>query len=304
MSERAAPAPGTAAAAARLAWSLLTELGAPGLERRHAGLAVDPEPSVLLACRAMGADPRLRDQLARWLVHHGAQLSVSRLTGLLAGLGTEARAAFSGLAAAVRAAGGPRLPAPEPAPPWPRTPEAPPLELPLRRPALVRLRLRALCGVGARADLLAELLGRAGGWTRVIDLAHTGYSRRSTAALLAELADGGLAERQSQGNAHRYRLRAPGELQALIGGAGLRWDDAGAALQLVDLSLQLDAFAGLPPPVERVEAAALRDALAGLAHRLSVPAPPDPRAHPEAAAALRAWAAAAIDERLGAAEPP
>lgn len=32
------------------------------------------------------------------------------------------------------------------------------IELPTMRPALVRLRLRALCGVGARADVLAELM--------------------------------------------------------------------------------------------------------------------------------------------------
>ena len=95
-----------------LAWSLLTELGVPGLVRRHQAVAIDPEPVVLVASLLVEDDPRLRDQLLSWLLQHGSLLSVSRLGGLLKTGGPTRQARFSEVAQTVRARGGPRLPTP------------------------------------------------------------------------------------------------------------------------------------------------------------------------------------------------
>ncbi|MBL8618910.1 MAG: hypothetical protein JNM72_25085 [Deltaproteobacteria bacterium] len=286
------------AAALDLGWSLLTELGAPGLRRAHAGAALDPEPVVLLVARvatapALGGDPRLRDQLGRWLVHHGGRLSVTRLTGLLRGATAEAQAAWSQLAVDVRAAGGLALPSPVPAGP-PQPLEAAPLSLPLERPALALLRLRSLCGIGARADVIGALLAAPDQWQRSADLGHLGYSGRMVGAVLADLHQAGLAARDPRGNAHAFRLVAPGPLRALVGAEGLRPVRWAAACAVVELRLRLAALDGAPAAVQRVEATGLRAALALQAQRLDLPAPPAARGVPDVYPALCAWADAEL----------
>ncbi len=291
-----APAPGLQsgppAALLTLAWSLLTELGAPGLTRAHTGVALDPEPVVLLVARAAtapGGDPRLRDQLGRWLVHHGGRLSATRLSGLLRPAPAPAQAAWSQLAADVQAAGGPPLPSPAPAGPPQQLPTAP-LALPLDRPALALLRLRALCGVGARADVIGALLAAPDHWQRGADLGHLGYSGRMVGSVLSDLHQAGLAARDPRGNAHTFRLVAPGPLRALIGAEGLRPVRWAAALALAELRLRLAERAGAPAAVQRVEAAGLRAALAEQAARLDLPAPPAARGVEGVYGALCGWA--------------
>jgi hypothetical protein len=278
------------------AWSLLTELGAPGLARSHRGVAVDPEPVILLASLVMQSDARLRDQLVGWLAQHGKHLSVSRLSGLLKQSSQVLRERFSMVAVTVQAAGGPRLPTPVNAQPWARRPEGKPRRLPVERPALVRLRLRALSGVGARADVLAELLSRAGRWTRTVDLSGVGYSKRSIAAVLSELADAGLVERMAQGNAHQFRIRRPEQLSDVVADEGLRWLDQVAVVRFVDAVFGLDRLGGLPPLVRRVEAAKLRSGLASVAARLDLPSPPGVRGVEDAWEQLTVWGSASLTQ--------
>ena len=127
---------------------------------------------------------------------------------------------FGGLAAAV-ARHGVRWPAVASSPAWP---DASKLKgpLPLERPALLRFRLRALCGVGARADVLAELLGSGAVWrSAAAELARQGYTKRNVALLLAELEAAGVLHARRDGAAVLYRLAEPKPLLELMGAEGV-----------------------------------------------------------------------------------
>lgn len=282
-----------------LAWSLLTELGVPGLSRRHQAVAIDPEPVVLLASLLVEEDPRLRDQLVSWLVQHGSLLSVSRLGGLLKAGGPTLHARFSEVAQTVRAKGGPRLPSPVEAVPFAGSSESKSLALPLGRPSLVRLRLRALCGVGARADVLSELLLRGDRWMRTVDLAEIGYSKRSVASVLSELAEAGVVERVSQGNAHRFRLGRVDALAELVAGAGLETLEQVAVLRLVEALLEVDGLRALPAVVRRVEATKWHALLSTLAMQLDLGAPPPVRGVEGAWELLLGWGLNSVREVAG-----
>jgi len=279
-----------------LAWSLLTELGVPGLVRLHQGVAIDPEPVVLLASLLVEEDPRLRDQLLSWLLQHGSLLSVSRLGGLMKAGGPTLQARFSKVAQTVRATGGPRLPSPTEAVAYAGAREPKSMSLPLGRPSLVRLRLRALCGVGARADVLAELLLHGKRWTRTVDLADIGYSKRSVASMLSELAEAGVVERVSQGNAHRFRLARLDALAALVVGDGLERLDQVAVLRLVEALLDMDGLRALPAVVRRVEATKRHARLSTLAMQLDLGAPPLVRGVEEAWELLLGWGLNSVRE--------
>jgi DNA-binding transcriptional ArsR family regulator len=279
-----------------LAWSLLTELGVPGLVRRHQAVAIDPEPVVLLASLAVEVDARLRDQLLSWLLQHGSLLSVSRLGGLLKAGGPTLQARFSEVAQTVRATGGPRLPTLTEAVPFAASSEVKTMSLPLGRSSLVRLRLRALCGVGARADVLSELLLREDQWTRTVDLADIGYSKRSVASVLSELAEAGVVERVSQGNAHRFRLGRVDALAELVAGAALERLEQVAVLRLVEALLDVGGLRALPGVVRRVEATKRHARLSTLAMQLDLGAPPPVRGVEEAWELLVGWGVKSLRE--------
>ena len=120
--------------------------------------------------------------------------------------------------------------------------------------------------------------------------------QKSVAAVLAELAGAGIAERIEQGNAHLYRLRRPERLADLVGSDSLVVVDWVAAARLVDTYLWLFRLHRLPPLVRRVEAAKLRAPLAAAASLLKMPTPPAVRGVAAGWELLVAWASDAIRE--------
>src|SRR5579883_2920677 len=64
---------------AHLAWSLWTELGVAGLERKHHAFAVAPEELIILTSVLAEFDPRLRDEALDWCVHYHYLISPIRL---------------------------------------------------------------------------------------------------------------------------------------------------------------------------------------------------------------------------------
>jgi len=273
-------------------WSAFTELGVPGVVRHHQDVAIDPEPLVVTAPGIFGLDARLRDQIYAWCATHGSKLSASRLQGLARQLGAGARYDFASFAATLRAEADVRWSVA--GEPWSHPPEVRPPPLPLERPALIRLRLRALCGVGARADVLCELLPR-GDWVRAADLASEGYSKRSIANILAELAAANIAQSRPVGNAIVYRLGHADLLGQLVGprpSAFPRWR------QVVALALETTRLAELeakPATVRRVEATRARENLAQTASELMVAEPPPTRGHPDGWARLVEWCADQVE---------
>jgi len=271
-----------------LAWSLWTELGVPGVIRRHAALVVDPEPLLVATPELARADQRLQDEVLRWWRTHADRLSVSRVAGLAATLPPGPRERFATFSSrrdksadvarnATRGVAAVR--------------ERAPIRLPVERPSLLRLRMRALCGVGARADVLTTLLLGRPHWASAAELATAGYSKRTVARILTEFADAGIAARRADGNALRFRIVNAQALSSLVVDAGSiepHWPRVFVALtellELVRLGATSDA-------TRRVAAHAARESLAAACAHLDWVPPPMTRGVPSALDDLLGWGA-------------
>ena len=64
---------------AHLAWSLWTELGVAGLERKHQIFSIAPEELIILTSALSEFDPRLRDEALDWCIHYHRFISSIRL---------------------------------------------------------------------------------------------------------------------------------------------------------------------------------------------------------------------------------
>jgi len=257
-----------------LAWSLWTELGVPGGVRNHRNVALDIEPLIVISPLLFEHDPRLRDQCLLWCAAHSSRVSLSRLRGLLRRSNALAREAFEPFSATLRLHAGLRWPLGDTGEAWPRMPDGQPPRLPLARPALLQLRLRALCGVGARADVLRALLAHEARWIRVSDLNEEGYSKRNVALILSELAAAGFADSHLDGNAQRFRLSRPGAVSTLAQADELTFPRWAVITELLLVAVQLSALASRSASVRRVKANTLRDRLKPIADQLALTPPP------------------------------
>lgn len=272
-----------------LAWSLCTELGVPGVSRNHRRVAIDPEPLIVTLPSLFEFDPRLRDQVYGWCACHASHLSLSRLRGLSKRLPETARVEFQGLAATLREHTNVRWPNGNAAA-WHRAPEVKTRRLPVDRQALLRFRVRALCGTGARADVLSELLARSNRWTRASDVERLGYSKRAVAGILAEFGEAGMAKQLADGNALTFQLRRADSLRMLLDADNLAHPDWARLTSLVLAALDLTRLERAGPTTRRIEANKRRPSFEALSHELSLAPPPVTRGNPEAWEALLAWA--------------
>jgi hypothetical protein len=197
-----------------LAWSLWSELGAGARVRHHDWQAVDLEPLIVFTAW-LATDSRLRANAMEWSIANARFASTFRLRHFAERSSPAMRAAFGRFAATVRAHA--RVP-------WPGQgdPQAllhhdglgPP---DLRRPSLIQLRLRALVGVSARAEILKKMLAEPDRLQSASALAEdAGYGKGSVAQALEMLTMAGIVFVQPAGNRLQYRLARPADLaQAL-----------------------------------------------------------------------------------------
>lgn len=277
-----------------LLWSLWTELGVPGLSRDHPDVEVDPEALIVATPMLIVDDPRLIEQALAWCVSHEDRLATNRFEGLLRLLPEDGRGRFERFAATVNQVSGSRWNAGAAASYEP-VPRLKPIALPLARAGLLRLRARALCGVGARADVVTELLMKPDSWVGAEDLASTGHSKRNIARTLAELSDAGIVSCLREGNARRFSLAKPVALGEVLDGLpdeAPRWVDV---FHLIILVMRLEAPADVPTSLRRVVANGLRGEIAPLAERLWLEAPPLTRGEPDAWEQLHRWATAQVE---------
>ncbi len=181
-----------------LAWSLWFELGAGGGVRRHDWQAVDLEPLILFTAW-LGTDSRLRANAMEWSIANARFASTFRLRHFAKRASPAMRAAFGRFAATVRTHA--RVP-------WPA--QGDPLALlqhdalgspDLRRPSLIQLRLRALVGVSARAEILKMMLAEPDRLLSASALAEdVGYGKGSVAQALEMLTMAGIVLVQPAGN--------------------------------------------------------------------------------------------------------
>lgn len=185
---------GTGVEVAWAQWSALTSVAAPSGVKRPKSI-VDPEALVLLSLALRGRDERLDDLVFAWARRSSALLSVQRMTSLAETFPLATRDALGEFAAEAgdrrwRAHAGP---APEERAPVRASPLGP---VRLTAGPSLPLRLRAGFGVGAKADLLAFLLGLRGASASVsLMAAATAYSGRAMRTAAEEMALAGFIER-------------------------------------------------------------------------------------------------------------
>lgn len=187
----------------------------------HEGPEVlDPEALILFTAALGHADARVRDESLDWCVQQQRLVSVSRLKNLRADFPASADPDIDAYFTAVNAHGGR----------WPVQAENPSAPDPFavsgksalprldQGAALLRLQLRALFGVTARAELILALASETGqvrAWS-ASDLTFTGYGKRNVALVLEELALSGLVSTIAVKNRTEYRIDRPARLSELV----------------------------------------------------------------------------------------
>ncbi len=250
---------------------------------------VDPEALIALTAELGEADARLRDGGTDWCVAYGRFINGTRLAQVVTDLGTS-EGAIGDYAATVAAAGGPS---------WRQ--RGHPHEAyhfggkarldDLADLPRLLLRLRALFGVNARADILAALLPHPEAGLSLADLARrTRFTKRNVALTVEVLSLGGIVTAERAGNQQRVSL----EPDVVRGWLPTRFEHAEwadrfavglAALRFLNRSDRM------PDNVRAIEATVLAERLAPLLRRHRLPAP-DRRVHGEAfSAVFDRWAA-------------
>jgi hypothetical protein len=240
-----------------LAWRQWTALGVTGWTD-EAREPVDPEALIVFTARLGDADVRMRDAATDWCVAHGeAFVNETRLRSVIRELGGDDPAVSTFLATVAAAAG----------PAWSAGTAEPraylgrgKAHLPhLNGAGRLLLRLRAIYGVGARAEVIAALVGRSAP-VPVTDLVRiTRYTRPMVDRTLASLSLASLL-RLVDGQRKSVVLNAP-----LFG-----WLDASTPLAdwtaryavTLEFLAFLERTGGAPPTVAAVDA---RRAFAGIA---------------------------------------
>lgn len=253
---------------ADLGWSLWGELGIPSVVRNHSDVAIDPEPLVMFSRFLFAGDARLQEQISRWCAVHADRVSASRLHGIHRAVLPDVATCFDELAHELRSHGVPWAGRPSTER---RGPPAKALELPTTRPALARVRLRALCGVGARADVLAELLALRGRALVASEIEHLGYTKRSLARILAELADAGLASTRAERNTLAYELSGARQWAELLAATNVAWPPWLKIFELAALAQRLNVHSEKGEAVHRVAAVKMAKEVDALAAGLGLP---------------------------------
>ncbi len=204
--------------ASDLVRSLWAELGVvEGTPRRYDRQAIDLEPLIVLT--AMVADTSLRDRTLRWCMANSHHLSPARLNRFATELGQTAAHSFKGYADALSRR---------------RRRTQVGVSPDLGRPSLIQLRLRALVGVTARAEVLRLLLAEPHeAKSAAAMVGAAGYGRAGLAKALAMLTAAGVATAETQGDDVVYRLSRPSELAQALSSVPARFPDWSATFRVV-----------------------------------------------------------------------
>lgn len=197
-----------AALALDFAGSLWGELGLYGAPRRHDWLAIDLEPLLIFTATSAAADACLKSRTLEWCLANSRHVSMYRLKVLSRIAGPAGHSASEPFAAALASGRdkprkrGHNTPQPD-----------------LRRPSLIQLRLRAMAGVSARAEVLKLLLA-APDEPRTMSalVGPAAYGKSAVAQALESLTMAGITKVEHSGNRLVYRIARPNDLiQALNG---------------------------------------------------------------------------------------
>lgn len=185
------------------------------IEAQHETRVVDPEALIIATASLADRSARLVDVSVDWSVANGRYVNVSRLRHLTRSADSATREALAWYAGRVRDAGGPVWPmAHDLGRDQPSRGRVSAIEV--QGPAALLLRLRALVGVNARAEVLLRLAAApAPAPLGVAELARlAGYTKQTIAATIVFLADADAVVIVRDG--HRDSVR-------LAGDGGIAW---------------------------------------------------------------------------------
>lgn len=281
-----------------LAWSLWAELGVDGAARRHDWQAIDLEPLIIFTARLGASDSRLRASTIDWCIANARFASALRLRNLAEHASAGTREAFGPYAVTVRA----HAKAPWPGQGDPLTLFHPERASPpdLRRPSLVQLRLRALVGVSARAEILKLMLADPERPQPASTLAaDAAYGKGSIAQALEMLTMAGIVQVQPHANRLLYRLSRPAELALALQWLPAVYPDWRPIFLVVEMLLDYARSAPLVPPARLAALQKLRPGIDRELHRLGI-AELVPRAVvPASVAEFEHWALDFLTEQSG-----
>jgi hypothetical protein len=271
-----------------LAWSLWAELGVSGWERRHKAWFVDPEPLVIFTAWLGDQDARLRDEVTDWCIRFGSWISATRLANMLRA-NESAAERFGELAATVarhstlrwRGATSPR----------PYEPSLKSQLVSFDSPSLVSLRLRALLGVGARAEILRQFLSSGSLAQSASDLVEdAGFMKRNVADALDAFRLGGVLDSTRTQNKLAYRLRQPVAWRTLLGELPSVWPRWSSIFPLLSrASDAIDHMRAIPARSATVEANKTARGIVSLVERAHLYPLPSARGHEHGPEAFEDW---------------
>lgn len=175
------------------------------------------EPLILFTAWLGQLDNRLLDESLDWCISNSRLISATRFAGLLKQSEPAVGDAFGTYAATI-GAHAPKIRWPGAGKPRHLTPSGKSETPALERAALLQLRLRALFGVGTRAEVLRLLLIEVRrGWSAAELARESGYAKVNIAAALDLLALAGAVRVDKLGNQYRYWLDRGPELADLLG---------------------------------------------------------------------------------------
>ena len=225
--------------------SLWAELGAGDAPRRHEWQALDLEPLIVFTAFFSPLDARLRYRTIDWCAANGRHVSGLRLHRFAhrsdPAIGRAVERYVATIVSAIREAANREtrsMPTPD-----------------LGRPALIQLRLRAMVGVSARAEVLRLLLADPERPRTASSLVvPAGYGRRGLRQALEMLTMAGITTVEPAGAQRLYRLSRPAELAQALHGLPSAFPDWWAAFRVIEAILRYARGAG-EEPARRVAAA-------------------------------------------------
>ena len=199
-----------------LAWNLWSELGVSGWARRHQGRAIDLEPLILHTSWLGKYDRRLWGEAVDWCITNSALVSSVRLRKFLSRSSQRVHESFGEFSATVKKHVHVQ---------WPGDGEASPLRpsrksshVALERSGVIQLRLRAIVGVSARAEILHWMLSEpARQWSIGELVDRSGYGKANVTDTMDLTRRAGLVSHEKRGNTGLFRLAAAPQLAALVG---------------------------------------------------------------------------------------
>jgi hypothetical protein len=202
---------------ASFAWRLWDTLGVAGDSPQYQDCFIDLEALILLTTALGKSDPRLLEEALDWCSKFHSFVSIGRLRTFIEELGPQIHIPFSYFAKTLNSISQSKWPTFAKVSPLSRTLSGKSKPPDCKIPALLGLRLRALFGVGARADLVTLFLTQESRPITASDTTEIGYNKRTLASALDSFCQTGLLTCHMTRNQKQYQLAKKEKLASLAG---------------------------------------------------------------------------------------